>query len=266
MLSTRREQIVVLSGLVILNAGLGWDARRLWRNDQHRAEWINTAAVPGPALTPGTRKGEGHGVQSFGEIIDRDLFTPERSKRSPQEEVKAPALPFLWGTMNLGHGWFALMAPGDQPSILPARVMVGEDIGGYKLISLAGSEAVVEWQGKRFNVSTADSVRRAPRSLASTARPESSSGRTPAAPFGSMSHVTTIAPTGPPASGGAPMPANTQRARSGVDYGPPPGAPPDAPAGTVIGGRRKVVTPTPFGDQVAWVDAEPAQKTAGDEK
>ncbi|HEV2495147.1 MAG TPA: hypothetical protein VG204_18965 [Terriglobia bacterium] len=259
MLSRRREQIVLLLGLIVLNALLAWDVRRLWQDYQQRTRWIH-AATPPKSTPPATAPSQGAlPTQSFAEIVDRNMFTPERTSQSPKDEVKAPELPVLYGTMSLGEGWFALMAPGDQgASGFSKRVGVGEEIGGYKLISISGSRVEVEWNGKTFHIDAADSVRRA-RSVASAVRAEPVP--TPARDSASASGGPRVTMVGTPSSASGPVSSGTSRQRSNVaSNGPPPGAPPDAPAGTVIGGKRKVVNPTPFGDQVFWVDADkPAQ-------
>jgi len=64
-------------------------------------------------------------------------------------------------------------------------------------------------------------------------------------------------------SGGA---ASTAAARM-----TPPGASPDTPPGTVVGGKRKVLLPTPFGTLVQWQDvgasgSQAPQPTAGPNK
>lgn len=267
MLSRRREQAVLLAGLIVLNVALAWDARGLWRDYHQRTRWIYAPVEPGPASSPSARPYGARGAQSFEEIVRRNLFTPERTNQQPQEEAKAPPLPLLWGTMNLGEGWFALMAPGDQASGaagLSQRVSVGQEIGGYKLVSISGSRVEVDWGGKTFNIDTADSVRRAPRSLASrTEVPAAARANTPVS-AGDGSRVTGVGQTPPAAT---PF-AAVQPVKPGAagNFAPPPGAPADAPPGTVFGGKRKVVTPGPFGDQVIWVEAEPAPKPAGEEK
>lgn len=261
MLSRRREQVVLLLGLVALNALLAWDLRRLWQDYQQRTRWIQ-AATPSKSTPPVAGPSQAAlPTQSFTEIVDRNLFTPERTTQSPKDQVKAPELPVLYGTMSLGEGWFALMAPGDQAaSGLSKRVGVGEEIGGYKLVSISGSRVVVDWNGKTFNIDAADSVRRA-RSLASASRPETVApgAREPAS---SAPRVTMVGT--PSAAAGPFAPGSGRQGKSAANNGAPPGAPPDAPAGTVIGGKRKVVNPTPFGDQVFWVDVN--QPTPGEKK
>jgi hypothetical protein len=255
MLSRRREQIVLLLGLIILNVLLAWDARRLWQDYQQRTRWISAPATSKSAPPSTVQSPTAVPTQSFAEIVDRNMFSPERTSQSPKDEAKAPELPVLYGTMSLGDGWFALMAPGDQASSgFSKRVVVGEEIGGYKLVSIAGSRVVVGWNGKTFNIDAADSVRRA-RSVASAVRAETAP--TPARDSSPASGAPRVTMVGTPSSGSGPFSPGASRQKANVaSNGPPPGAPPDAPAGTVIGGKRKVVNPTPFGDQIFWVDVD----------
>jgi hypothetical protein len=264
MLSRRREQFVLFLGLIILNLLLVWEARRLWQDYQQRRRWIYAAMAP-KAVPPATARTQAPlPTQNFAEIVDRNLFTPERKSQSPQAEAKAPELPVLFGTMSLGEGWFALMAPGDQAaSGLSKRVIVGEEIGGYRLVSISGSRVVVEWNGQTFNVDAADSVRRV-RSVASLARPEAVATPTrESAPASGAPRVTMV---GTPGSAAGPFSPGSARQNGAAiaGSGAPPGAPRDAPAGTVMGGKRKVVNPTPFGDQVFWIDVD--KPTQGEKK
>ncbi len=264
MLTRRREQIVLLFGLITLNALLGWYAHRLWSDHQSRTQWIYAQIAAGPSATLTAPPGTPAGAQSFAEIVDRNLFSPERTSHPPEaKEAKAPELPLLYGTMNLGNGWFALMAPGDQASGLSKQVLPGEEIGRYKLVSIASSQVVVEWGEKKFTIDASESARRVPRIIEKTAKTEKTApARSVEAPAasGTTSHVTTVAPLFSPSS------AREERKKfSTAGYNAPPGAPVDAPAGTVFGGKRKVEVPTPFGTQVGWEDVEQTKGQTGKE-
>ena len=129
------------------------------------------------------------------------------------------------------------------------KVVPGEEIGGYKLVSIANSQVVVEWGEKKFTIDVSESARRVPRIIDRTAsakaeRPASAPPVTTAG--ASAPRVTSVAPTASTAS---------NKPASGYN---PPGADPDAPVGTVVAGRRKVVVPTPFGPQIEWQPVEQA--------
>ena len=243
MLARRREQILIISGLIGLNILLGWFLGRLWKDYRSRTQWLYTGA---PAQLPATPAGppeQAGAPQSFVEIVDRNVFSPLRGSQppQPQEEAKAPKLPLLFGTMNLGDGWFALMAPGDQASPAPKRVLPGEEIGGYKLASIGVSNVVIEWQEKTITLDISESARHVPGIV------ERSASAGPSPPpvtkaGGPANQVTTVAPL----SGGS--------ASTSTGGWSPPGVSPDAPAGTVAAGKRKVLVPTPFGTMVQWQD------------
>jgi len=265
MLARRREQVGLIAGLLVLNALLVWDLHRLWKGYQSRIEWVHAGAAQRPAAPPVSPQSHEAETQAFVEISSRNLFSPQRTSWKPaDEEAKAPEPPLLFGTMNLGEGWFALMAPGGQSAAVSKRVLPGEEIGGYKLVSIAGAQVVVEWGERKITLDVSESARRVPRVIDKTA----SVGSTAPAPA-------SRAPTGFAATGGVPTVASsssstsTSGARQGfgpAGFNAPPGASADAPAGTTIAGKRKVVNKTPFGDEVFWVDDTHPTNAAGTEK
>jgi hypothetical protein len=261
MLARRREQILTIVGLIGLNMLLGWFLARLWKDYRSRAQWLYAAAPAQPPATPAASTNQAGLPQSFVEIVDRNVFSPLRGSPPPHplEEAKPPTPPVLFGTMNLGNGWFALMAPGDEPSPVSKRVLPGEEIGGYKLISIGISNVVLEWQDKKITMDISESARRVPGNVEKTggasvrSAPVSTAGSSAATPVRSISPVSAA---GPPPS---------------VRQITPPGVSPDAPLGTVVGGRRKVLVQTPFGTMVQWQEvgqpgSQAPQQTGGPNK
>lgn len=245
MLARRREQILAMVGLLVLNAALGWYLQRLRKDYRNRTQWIYTRLAVSTPFTGSGRPAQTAGTQDLGEIVKRNLFVAERSNQPPEEQqAKAPELPLLYGAMNLGGGWFALMAPGDQAPPVSKRVLPGEEIGGYKLVSIANSQVVVEWGEKKFTIDVSESARRVPRIIDRTA----SARADHPAPAPS---VTTAGASTARVTSVAPGSASTGSGKLAGGYSPP-GADPDAPVGTVVGGRRKIVVPTPWGPQVRW--------------
>ena len=246
MLGRRREQILIVMGLIGVNILLGWFLGRLWKQYRSRTQWLYASAPAQLLATPAGRPNQAGAPQNFVEIVDRNVFSPLRGSLppQPQEEAKAPRLPFLFGTMNLGNGWFALMAPGDQPSAVSKRVLPGEEIGGYKLVSIGTSNVVIEWQEKKITLDISESARRGPGNIEKTA----SASPRPAA-------VTTAGSASRPGTTGAPLSAGAV-STSGAFWAPS-GASPDAPPGTVVGGKRKVLMQTPFGMIPQWQDVGP---------
>jgi len=254
MLTGRREQIVLLLCLMVANVGLGWHLTRVWKAYRGRAQWIYATATTQSPVVPAVDLARPATSQDFGDIADRNLFSPQRTTQPPQaaQEVKPPDLPLLYGSMNLGDGWFALMSPGGESSPMPKRVVPGGEIGGYKLVSIAVSHVVLSWQGKQVTVDVSESARRVPRVVERAAAHEGGSGQPQPAPVPSASGrspVTSVA-----ALGGGNEHVNEPWS--------PEGAKPDTPEGTVIDGRRKVVVDTPFGKQVEWQLVNPPESQA----
>jgi hypothetical protein len=243
MLARRREQILIVFGLIGVNILLGWFLGRLWKDYRSRTQWLYVGAPAQPLATPAGRPNQAGAPQSFVEIVDRNVFSPLRGSQPPQppEEAKAPKPPLLFGSMNLGNGWFALMAPGDQAPPVSKRVLPGEEIGGYKLVSIGASNVVIEWQEKKTTLDISESARHVPGIVEKTASTSPRSAQVTTV-GGAPNPVTVVAPL----SGGA--------ASTSAGFGAPPGASPDAPPGTIIGGKRKVLEPSPFGMKVVWQD------------
>jgi len=258
MLGRRREQILIIGGLIGLNVLLGWLLARLWKDYRSRTEWLSAGVVAQHAPAPSAGSNQAAQPQSFVEIVDQNVFSPLRGRQpaQPQDEAKAPKLPLLYGTMNLGEGRFALMSPGDESPPISKRVLPGEQIGGYKLVSIGTSNVVVEWQEKKITLEIAEPASRGPGTAERTATTRSGMGTTAASNPNPVMTVGSV-------SGGA-TPANAVNPRS-------PGPPPDVPVGTIIGGKRKVLLQTPFGMVPQWVDvspsgAQPTQQTGAPNK
>lgn len=245
MLTRHRERIVLLAGLLAVNALLGGQLHRQWKAYRERTRWIHAGGGPevvaGPAETAPRVP-----AQAFGDIVERNLFVPERAS-APGGATQQPDLPILYGVMNLGTSAFALMAPAEEAQTGRfKRVLPGEEIGGYKLANIAGSKVVVEWGEKQFPLDVAESAQRGPRRAERTAA-------TPAAAAPAASRVTPVT-TPVPVTPSARAFEEERKKFTPAGYNAPPGAPVDAPAGTIFGGKRKVVRKTPFGDQVWWED------------
>lgn len=250
MLARRREQIIVLVGLLGLNLGLAWSLERYWKDYRSRTQWVYAQSAPVTSTSPSKLSRAPAAAQSFAEIVNRTIFRPERTNEAPSESAKAPELPLLYGTMNLGDGLFAMMAPGDQPTALSRPVRPGEEIGGYRLVSIADSQVGLSWGEKQFTVSVWESARKIPRIVekpAPTVRPaQSPAARAPSGQGttgGSAASRSVVVGSGKTSGGFA-------------GFNAPPAAPPDAPVGAVVGGKRKVMRMSMMGPTYWWEDAE----------
>ena len=242
MLSRKRELVLVVGGLVALNVLLGWLLAGCWKEYRNSTRWLSQGAGPQRATASLAGASQAGSPSSFVDIVDRNVFSPLRGSvpAQAQEEAKAPRLPVLFGTMDLGSGRFALMSPGDQSPAISKRVLPGEEIGGYKLVLIGTSNVVVEWQNKRttLEITAPAPLLRGPGVLERTANLRTGGGATPPSAPGA-------APVVVPQTG----PGTSAIARSGQ-----PPAEPDVPVGTVVGGKKKVLVSSPFGPLVQWQD------------
>jgi hypothetical protein len=259
MLARRREQILIIAGLIGLNILLGWSLGRLWKDYRRSTQWLYASAPAQPPSPLKAGSNQARQPQSFVEIVDRNVFSPLRGTPppQPQEEAPAPKMPVLFGTMDLGSGRFALMAVSDQPSAASKRVLPGQEIGGYKLVSIGTSNVVLEWQDKKVTLDIFESARSTPGNVQRTASVRSVGGATPVYSAPNKMRPTAIS------SVAGPRPPVPQAAPSA----PSPAVQP----GTVVGGKRMVLVNTPFGPVEQWQDvgtsgSQTPQQTGGPNK
>jgi hypothetical protein len=118
-------------------------------------------------------------------------------------------------------------------------IHIGEQIGDFVLRGVNTREISFEWDGKLITRSLEEVIERKPE---------------PASAAGGAAVAAT------PAAGSRPAPpAPTGQPAPGVDIGEglkacQPGD--TSPAGTVVDGMRKVVTPSPFGQVCRWVPVQ----------
>lgn len=250
MVVRRREQVVLLTALVLLNAVLVWQAYRLWRNFAKRTQWVYASVTPTPQPESGVVPSHLPLEGNFAEVIERNPFDPERGRVQVAEPARQPDPPYLYGTMNLGSRPLALMAAADSAGGGRwKRVFEGDEIGGYRVVSIAGSQVVLEWEGKRLVLDASDIATRPSARHDAGATAPALPAAAPTMGTGRPSPVTTVAPT-------ATRGGEAQSRFSPGGFNAPPGAPVGAPHGTVFGGKRKVVEPTPFGTREYWVEVE----------
>jgi hypothetical protein len=252
MLARRREQIIVLLGLLGLNLGLAWSLERYWKDYRSRTQWVYAQPAPVTSTSPSELSRAPAAAQSFAEIVNRTIFRPERTNEVATESAKAPELPLLYGTMNLGDGLFAMMAPGDQLTGLSKRVFPGDEIGGYKLVSIARSQVVVEWGEKKVTIDVSESARRVPRVIEKTAKTAATSPPGASSSAGTGSQATTVGS----AASRSVVVGSGKSSGAFAGFNAPPAAPPDAPVGAVVGGKRKVMRMSMMGPTYWWEDAE----------
>jgi hypothetical protein len=203
----------------------------------------NIAAPGGLSANPAT-------ISMADAIVQNNLFSPDRNNNVPPpvQKHEPPPEPILLGAMDIGGGPIALMAEGGERPGPARQVKIGDAIGGYKLVKVAGSFVMVEWEGeqKRLEVQFAPQQIRGPQASDQRAAQPVVVGPTTPVP----SNVTnaTNKPTPQNPSGNSTGDKNT---RTSFDmFGP--GVQDNFPAGTIRDGWKKVEHPWPFGGKQVW--------------
>ena len=251
----RRLILVNLALAVAIAAGL-WRFRVEYRRAQDRYGVLQAPHAPAPP--PPVPAQPPHPVQpaAYFDAAQKYLFSPDRNPNVVVEPPKVkprPALPVLFGVMNVGAGPIALMAV--DPAAKHKSVRIGESIGEFKLTAAGGDEIVLEWEGEKIHAQVSDLlVKQTPQQTASAGGGPGSGNGTitgPAAlnPPGAANNNSTV--LNPNARPGEFLVGGPIEGRPGTYYSP---AGDSAPQGTVFQGRRKVVRSTPFGAQSWWED------------
>lgn len=176
---------------------------------------------------------------SYADIAQKMLFSKDRNP-NVVVEVKPPKpmppLPLLYGVMDLPDGTTAVMA--EKSGARHMGVRLGDKVGEFTLLAVSREDITLEWDGKPLIKKIDELIDRA-----GVPQPASEGNMQRGAPSPMQSSAQLdIKPSGKP--------------EPGVDVGNGTHAcqPGDtSPKGTVSGGFRKEVTPTPFGDSCRWV-------------
>jgi hypothetical protein len=233
---------------LVLLAAIGseaWYLRESWTGARLREKALShkpvkpLAAPPVPPdipVRPAT-------ASSYAAIADKMLFSKDRNSTvvvevaPPPPPKPMPPLPVLYGVMNLSDGTTAIMS--EKAGARHRGVQPGDKVGDFTLLAVDGQEITLEWDGKPLTKKVDEMIDRAA-TTAPAAESASASRNTPAAP---------AAPATPP------PPKPRGEAAPGEDVGNHTRAcqlGDTSPPGTVSGGFRKVVTPSPFGNSCRW--------------
>ncbi|MFB3828779.1 MAG: hypothetical protein ACE15B_18565 [Bryobacteraceae bacterium] len=230
----KRKLLLLNAALLALTALAAWQLRREWdaaraRERQVLGRAIRPVAAPPLAPQPAPRPVT---AAEYIEIAQKALPFKDRNPNviieavPPPPPKPMPPLPLFHGVMNLGDGPMAMMS--EKAGAQNKDYRTGDQVGEFKLVAIHGQSVELEWEGKRVT-----------RLVEQPVEPE----RTEAA------EKRTIVPE--PRQ----TPVVQRQTGPGADIGRGVRAcvPNDStPAGAVVDGLRKVVTPTPFGDACRW--------------
>jgi hypothetical protein len=235
----KRKLLILNLGLAAFLAYAGFALRQAWLAEKAReAAELNKRVKPA-APRPWTPLAIAPPVvpAGYAEIAQETLFDRSRNPNVPVEVPPAappkpmPPLPLYHGQMNIGTGPMASLS--EKPNSAGVFLHPGETIGQFKLVDVTSDEITLEWEGKTIRKNVDELLDRS-----GSQQVAAPAGRTeqPAAPAPPAPVART--PTGPGADTGA-----------GFKRCEPNDS---TPAGTVVDGYRKVVSPTPFGEACRW--------------
>lgn len=260
----RRNLILLDVLLAALIAAVSW---QLWNGYKDRATkqqaFLTAPAPQAPLPVVSIPPAPGQvSASNYYEIASVLPFSKDRNPTVIVEVVApkpVPAFPRYYGMMNWGGGPKVILSPnpgGAQKSYVP-----GDKIGDFKLVSIAQSGLVFEWEGKQLQAKYEEM-----RDSAGSSQQASNSGGQTA----SSSTASVVNVTAPGSSGGSESPVKQVTSsvvsvvggdvrRPGLDVGGgirgcQPGDP--TPAGAIVDGYRKLVTETPFGKSCRWERAQ----------
>jgi len=172
---TRRILILDLALVVLLFVG-GARLRREWLafDPAHQVSSIQPAGEKIPDL-PAANAAATPAESDWTEIPSHNPFSFDRNDIAilapPEPPKPVGSKPVLFGTMNFGEDWVAMLASG-QPNNRNSRPMrVGETIDGWTVVEIVDKKVIVEANANRetvlMNDPTADVPRDYTRTLAS---------------------------------------------------------------------------------------------------
>jgi hypothetical protein len=247
--SMTRKLVLLNLTLITLVSAAAWQLRENWRSARSRDQAFaatKTKAEPAP-IVPAAPPPAAVQAAAYFEVAQNMLFSKDRNPNvvvEPPAPKPVPPFPQAHGYMDLGAGPTIIMSErsgGPQKSYRQ-----GDKVGSFQIAKLNRSEVVLSWEDKEF-VKTMDDLKPKQTQQAEAAPPP---------------------PTGPtPQRPGEYHPPTTdvkvEQIRKSMQTEGLPGleigasargcVPGDqSPSGTVMGGYRKVVTPTPFGGSCRW--------------
>jgi len=226
---------VALAG-VLVYAGMAW--RNEYRAAKERERKLLAAKVQPAPVGPWAPLPNQLPVMATGyaDVAQKLLLHPSRNPSIPVEPPPPPPppepmppLPKYHGSMNLDGEAVAILSMGNNPF---QEVKAGGEIGQFKLVDVNTRDITFQWKDQQ--------VRKTLNELLDRSAAEAvSANNTPAA----------IAPVPPPQ-------IKTQVGPVGDESGFHTKAcdPNDSySVGSVVGGYRKTMSPTPFGQACSWV-------------
>ena len=244
----RRKLLLLNLVMLVLLGAAGWEMRQRWLQARERekaqlAQKVPDAPTPTvPQIQPVTPVP----AANYLEVAQNMVFSKERNpnvvvEEKPPEPV--PSFPIVYGTFDLGGGPSVFMS--DKAGAPQKTYRVGDSVGPFRITDLSRTAVTLEWKDKKFEKTLAE------------LKPKLTDQE-------KAQQVAVAAPTvEPPKVQGVTSDEGLKEVQKEMSKDGLPGvnvgaqarmcSPGDtAPAGTVQGGYRKVVTATPFGQSCRW--------------
>lgn len=249
-----KRKLVALN-LVLMAAifAAAWRLRSDWAEARAREQSLLNRRVQPPPALPMTSSPVPQPVAatSYSDVAQKMLFSKDRNPTvvieaaAPPPPKPMPSLPVLYGVMNLTDGTTAIM--GEKTGTRHLGIHPGDQIGEFTLVAITSQEITLEWDGKQITKPVDELIDR-------SAPPPAQAGAEASTPRPSQNAGSQ--------SSQSPQPSQPSRQQAKAAE-PAPGAvlsdrlracqPGDtSPPGTVSGGFKKVVTPSPFGNMCRW--------------
>jgi hypothetical protein len=233
-----RKKLWVLNLLLLVAVGLvARELRNDWKAAREREKKIlqkdvKTSPAPPMPQTPSPAPVQ---AAAYLDVAQQNLFSKDRNPNIVIEAEKPkplPAFPRFYGVMNLGDGAMAILSdsPGRQRPF-----KTGDKVGEFLLAEIGTDTLVFEWEKQKLTKKFSELQDRSEQST------ETTRSSAPAA--------------GPAAAAPVQRPVEPAKPGPGTDMGSGLAAcnPNDpTPAGTVLDGKRKVVTDGMFGKVCRW--------------
>ncbi len=208
-----RRLIILDSALIVLLAFGAVKFRRDWLafEPMHQVSAIQPKPEKLPTL-PAARAAAAAGAADWTEIPAHNPFSFDRNDiavlAQPEPPKPVGPKPLLFGTMNLGQGWIAMLASGQANNRNSRPARVGETIDGWTVVEISDKAVVLEANANREKVTMDDiTTVQIPRSSEKTGGNASPVAVTPISAAPSVTAASRPGASLPPSSGNA-APAN----------------------------------------------------------
>jgi hypothetical protein len=250
-----RRGVILLNLLLAAATGIcGWQMYRQYHQTlaRQRAFLARRAAPPAPLLLALPADPPQVQAASYVDIAARLPFSPDRNPTVVVEVAPPkpmPALPAYHGMMNFGQGPRVILSTGGAPQ---KSYAVGDTIGQFKLLAVAQSGLVFEWDGKQVPAGYAELMRRAAEAAPAAQQavaPSAAPSAPPPQQTGAVVSVVGGSSTSASSGGSSRLMSDTADSQGMRDCK----SGDNTPDGTVVDGYRKVTTRSPFGTICRWV-------------